>query len=277
MVGLRSACVCRDGSVIAPAGASGLSVQPKGSPPVSTGSPSRRPSTLVVTCGDAARARWAPTLADLGAPVVDLSAIPGRTDVDPLLDRLPGAAAGVPDGPEARLVVAGDDAALAAVVVRLLRRERLELPLALLPAADSPAAAVWGVPTDPAAAVVLARDGRARPAPLVRDDHGGVVVGRHATGPFRGVVYCDEHLVADGATTGLAVAPDPDVGVTVRVTGPRRLAGLRAGRVATCAGRAVQLGCRPAVDVTRDGLPGDRPVSRRSWYRHTADWHLVRP
>ena len=41
--------------------------------------------------------------------------------------------------------------------------------------------------------------------------------------------------------------------------------------------RAVQLGCRPPVPVIRDGVPGDRPVARRSWYRHTQDWLLVSP
>ena len=32
-----------------------------------------------------------------------------------------------------------------------------------------------------------------------------------------------------------------------------------------------------AMTVTRDGVPGDRPVARRSWYRHTEDWLLVTP
>lgn len=220
----------------------------------------------VVTCGEAARERWAPCLADL-APV-DLPARPGRGDVDPLLDD-------VPDG--ARLAVAGDDAALAAVLVRLLRRERLGIEVALLPAPTSVAAGVWGVPTEPAAARDLARDGAARPAPLVRDDHGGLVVGRHETGPLHGEIYCDEHRVARGDVAGLVVTPDPAGGVSVAVTGVRRLGGLRAGRVATRSGRAAQLGCRPAVSITRDGVPDDRPVTHRSWYRHTADWLLVRP
>lgn len=223
----------------------------------------------VMTCGDAARTRWASRLGELGGPAtVDLPAVPGRREIDPLLDDLP-------DG--GRLAVAGDDAAFAAVLVRLLRRERLGIELALLPAPASAAAGVWGVPTDPAAALTLARDGTARPAPLVRDDHGGLVVGRHETGPLHGVVYCDEHHVARGDVTGLVVTPDPACGVAVAVTGPRRLAGLRAGRVATESGRAAQLGCRPPVTITRDGVPDDRAVPRRSWYRHTADWLLVRP
>ena len=233
---------------------------------MSAASSSRGAALRVVTCGDTARARWAPHLDDL-APV-DLPPVPARGDVDPLLD-------GLPDG--ARLAVAGDDAALAAVLVRLLRRERLGVELALLPAPDSPAADVWGLPTDPAAALAVVRDAAARPVPLVRDDHGGLVVGRHETGALHGEIYCDEHRVARGDAAGVVVAPDPAGGVTVAVTGPRRLAGLRPGRVATRSGRAVQLGCRPPVTITRDGVPGDRPVPRRSWYRHTEDWFLARP
>lgn len=222
----------------------------------------------VVTCGDRARDRWGPGVAGLDAAVTDLPALPARGDVDPLLDDLP-------DG--GRLVVAGDDAALAAVLVRLQRRERLDVEVAVLPAPDSAAAAVWGLPTDPAAALALARDGTARPVPLVRDDHGGLVAGHHRTGPVHGEVFCDQYRVMRGDAAAVTVAPDPAGGVTVTVTGPRRLGGLRAGAVSARSGRAVQLGCRPAVTVVRDGVPGDRPVSRRSWYRHTEDWRLVRP
>ncbi|GAA4773507.1 hypothetical protein GCM10023200_02390 [Actinomycetospora chlora] len=218
----------------------------------------------VVTCGDTARAHWAPLTGDA---VTELPAVPTRDDLDPLLDE-------VPDG--GRLAVAGDDAAVAALLVRLLRRERLGIELALLPAPWSPAAVVWGLPTDREAALALARDGVARPVPLLRDDHGGLVVGRHETGPLHGEVYVDEHRVVQGDVARLAVAPDPEGGVTVTATGPRRLGGLRAGPVTTRSGRAAQLGCRPPVVITRDGVPGERPVPRRSWYRHTADWLLVR-
>ncbi len=102
------------------------------------------------------------------------------------------------------------------------------------------------------------------------------MVGCHEVAAFYGSVYCEEHLVAHGDAAGLVVRPDPAVGVAVTVTGPRRLGGLRAGRVATRAGRAVQVGCRPAR-VVRDGVPDDRPVQRRSWYRHVEDWRLVLP
>ncbi|GAA4897453.1 hypothetical protein GCM10023203_60250 [Actinomycetospora straminea] len=220
----------------------------------------------MLTCGTGAGERWS-AAASLGTTLT-LSARPTRGEVDPVLDAI---------GDGGRLVVAGDDAAIAAVLARLLRRERLDVEVALLPDPDSAAAAVWGLPTDPGAAVDLARDGSARPTPLVRDDHGGLVAGRHTTGPVHGEIYCGEHRVLRGDAAQVAVTPDPAGGVRVTVTGPRRLGGLRAGRVTEHAGRAVQLGCRPPVTVVRDGVPGDRPVPRRSWYRHTEDWRLVRP
>jgi hypothetical protein len=237
----------------------------------------------VLTCGDTARDRWAGGLGAALDPetvrVVEVPARPGKPDVDPVLEATgpPGA----PDGP-GRLVVVGTDADLAAVLVRLLRTDRLEAPVAFVPVGDSEAARVWGLPADAGAALDVARHGVARPAPLVRDDRGGVVAGAHVVGTFDGVVYCDEHEVLRGAAAGLVVRPDPDGGpaatggVAVVVTGPRRLAGLRAGTEHRARGRASTLGCRPAA-LRRDGVDDDRPLERRSWYRHTADWTLVRP
>lgn len=233
--------------------------------------------TVALTCGDAAGARWGDRLlARAGLASAEVRAVarrPGRGEVDPLLEDAD------------RLVVAGDDADLAAVLVRLLRRERLDLPVAFLPAADSTAAAVWGLPTGPDAALALLRSGTVQPVPLIRDDRGGIVAGAHHVGPFRGAVYCDEHLVASGTSAGMAVRPwaggsggdgERPGGVSVTVTGPSRWGGLRAGRADSARGRAVQIGCRPAA-VHRDGVPDERTLERRSWYRHLVDWHLVRP
>jgi hypothetical protein len=236
-------------------------------------------SFVVLTCGDAARERWGrgvgEALPTATTQVVALPDRPGRTDVDPVLD-LPELLGG------GRLVVAGGDDDLAAVLVRLLRRERLAVPVALLPDPSSEAAGVWGLPTDARRALDLAREGTARPAPLVRDDHGGIVAGAHRVGAFDGVVYCDEHEVLRGRAAGLVVRPDPDGGpaevggVAVSVTGPRRLGGLRRGAGNGARGRAATIGCLPAA-LVRDGVADDRPLERRSWYRHTADWTLVRP
>lgn len=48
-----------------------------------------------------------------------------------------------------------------------------------------------------------------------------------------------------------------------------------AGR-GSAVGRAVQVGCLPAT-VVSDGVTHPRQVERFTWYRHTADWLLVRP
>lgn len=221
---------------------------------------------VVVSCGDASRGRTG----DLPGRH-DLPARPGRADIDPLLDAIPVGRPG-----DARIVVAGDDAALAAVLVRLLRRERLDVALALLPAPGSVAATVWGTPDAPDAALALALDGPPAPAPLVRDDRGGVVVGCHRVRDVHGEVYVDEHHLWRGDATLVEITPDPVAGTRARIVGPRRLGGLRTGREVVAAGRAVQLGCRPTT-VERDGEADDRSLTRRSWYRHVEDWWLVRP
>ncbi|WP_308259241.1 hypothetical protein [Pseudonocardia sp. H11422] len=190
-------------------------------------------------------------------PAVELPPDPGRTDIDPVLaEHLPR-----------RLIVAGQDSDLGAVLVRLLRTERLEsVEVAYLPASrSSAAAAAWGLPTDPAAAAALALDGTATPVPLIRDDVGGVLVGRGEIRGLQGEAYCDNTLVLRGRARRLVVAPGPE-GVGV-------LAG-RGVRAAT--GRAVQVGCVSATAVV-DGREHPRAVPRWTWYRHLVDWRLVRP
>ena len=118
--------------------------------------------------------------------------------------------------------------------------------------------------------------------PLIRDDSGGVLVGRGEIRGLRGECYCDETLVLRGDAPWLVVAPGP-AGIAVRA-GRQPAAAGRAHRPvpptapagpASAVGRAVQVGCEPAT-VVLDGVPHPRPVRRWSWYRHTADWLLVR-
>jgi hypothetical protein len=191
--------------------------------------------------------------------------VPGRTEIDPLLAALDGR----------RLAVCGTDADLAAVVLRLLRTERLdEVPVAYLPAGDdSAAAALWGLPTDPGRALDLALRGEPDRVPLVRDDAGGVLVGLGVLAPVRGVAYCDDEQVLRGTASRVEVTPDPSGGAGLVVHVVRR--GLLARRVRTAYGRATQLGCLPAHPV-RDGVRHPRAVSRWTWYRHTEDLRLVR-
>ncbi|MFL6143415.1 MAG: hypothetical protein ACJ72N_16315 [Labedaea sp.] len=200
---------------------------------------------LVLACGVAAsRPNW-----------TAVPARPARADLDPLLGT----------GPE-RVVVVGTDADLAAVVLRLLRTERLELPVGFVPVhrAGSAVARLWRLPAGRDAAMALATGGRPRALPLVRDDSGGVLLGRGVTGPVRGEAYCDDQLALRGRARRIEVRPGP-----AGVHGLVVLGGL-ARRPASFDGRAFQLGCEPAR-VTVDGVEHPRPVRRWTWYRHTED------
>jgi hypothetical protein len=169
----------------------------------------------------------------------------------------------------ARAVVAGTDADLAAVVRYLLRTERLDVEVGYLPAVrGSGAAAAWGLPTK-AAAVKVAVEGRAEPVPLIRDDSGGVLMGRGELRDIEGEAYCDNTLVLRGRAWQLVATPRP-AGVSVMV----RSGWATPARRAT--GRALQVGCEPNT-VVLDGVEHPAQVKRWTWYRHTADLLLVRP
>ncbi len=216
-------------------------------------------TTLLLTTPD-----WVsevpPALADL--PRAAVPSRPAREDLAPVL------------GPElTRVLVAGSDADLAAVVLRLLRTERLAtVAVGFLPAApDSAVADVWGLPTTPGAAAALARDGEPDPVPLVRDDVGGVLLGRGELRPMRGVAWCDDQLVLRGQASRLEVSPSAPDGVAVRAA---RI-GVLGLRSSSAVGRAVQVGCL-AARVVSDGVPHPRPVDRWTWYRHTEPLRLIR-
>ncbi|MCF7552131.1 hypothetical protein [Pseudonocardia sp. WMMC193] len=186
-------------------------------------------------------------------PAVSLPARPGKGDVDPVLkEREPR-----------RVIVHGSDADLAAVLVRLLRRDRLDVEVAFVPATRRSAVAMaWNLPRDAAG---LALDAPAQPTPLIRDDAGGVLVGRGVVRDLEGEAYCDDTLVLRGRTRRLVAVPGPD-GVSA----------LPGRRVRAATGRALQIGCVEAF-VEVEGVPHPRPVPRWTWYRHTADWLFVRP
>jgi hypothetical protein len=171
---------------------------------------------------------------------------PGKADLDPLL------AADL-----SRLVVVGSDASLAAVIVRLLRTSRLELAVGFVPVGRS--FVPWGVPS------VDALGSSVSAFPLVRDDSGGVLVGRGVLGPLAGEAYCDDTLALRGRARLITVSPDGG-GVLGRVRQGFRTREYR--------GRAFQIGCHPARVVT-DGVEHPRPVRRFTWYRHTEDLRVI--
>ncbi len=173
--------------------------------------------------------------------------------------------ASVVDGVEGAVVVQGPVPALAAVLARLWKSERLaEVAVGWEPVEGDPACRG------------LARDlglgtGSLRELPLVRDDHGGVLLhhgriesaapGRALARRFGAQAHHDAVKVADGDITRIEVRPSWDVEDQISVavvTVPLR----RPGRTT---GRALQVACDPAR-VLRDGVPVDREVQRWTWY-----------
>lgn len=206
---------------------------------------------LVVVCGAAVPAP--------SGPFERVSARPSKAEIDPLLAA----------HPEVPLIVAGTDADLAAVVVRLLRKGKLAgTPVGLVPAGESEVARLWGLPADPDRALEVASSADARPVPLARDDSGGVLVGKGTFGALRGMAYCDDTLALRGPARSIEVWPDRELGLAVRVRTRRFKRG------ETLATRAFQLACAPTRPTT-DGVAFPRPVERWTWYRHTEDLLLI--
>jgi hypothetical protein len=196
-------------------------------------------ATVVLMCGillpslqDAVR--------DAAPDAVTLSEVPGRkelklldelaatylpVDATPSLDEIaaqpdvphqasPVTAPQEPDEP-VRVVVIGSDAALAAVVTRLMRIDALWISVGFVPTdAASSVAKVWGLdagqlpgdaPLD--AALDAALTGAAQPTALIRDDTGTVTLGCaeifHAGSTMVGEVIVDSEtlFLNDSATT----------------------------------------------------------------------------
>ncbi|MFL6125769.1 hypothetical protein [Actinophytocola sp.] len=207
---------------------------------------------MAVTSGD-----WPKLASSTGSMPHEIPATPSRNDVDPLLK-----------GDEYdRVVVHGTDADLAAVVLRLLRTDRVaDVPVGFVPVDHqrSVVARVWGLPVDTVGLALTAGD---RPVPLVRDDAGGVLVGLGVLSSVSGTVYCDDAVALRGDASRIEVTPGP-AGVEVRVVRGR----LR--RPGVYSGRAVQFGVDATVPVL-DGVPHPRPATRWTWYRHTEDLRAI--
>lgn len=216
--------------------------------------------TCVLTCGGAVVPDSLRSL-----PRSTVGSRPGKAEVDPLVT---GAT---------RLIVVGGannpDADLAAVLTRLMRTERLDVELAYVAAAPTPATRLWGLPTGQDAAR-LALAGAAHPLPLVRDDTGQALVGRASLSgpegaPITGETYVDSTLLFSGDTPEVLIEPTrQDPGVRAGLT--------RRWRMRWTPGRAIQTGSTGLV-LVRDGTPHERVVTRSTFYRHTADWLLVLP
>ncbi len=199
-----------------------------------------------------------------GEDFVTVSGVPTREE---LMTVLPATTAAE------RVVVLGDDAALAAVLTHLLRFERLDIALAYVPEHRTPACRVYRLEHGAAAA----KKALAAPAvatPLIRDDLGVALVGRaEITGPdgaqLEGETYVDEHRLFTGTVAAVEIRPtieEPGVQAT-------RVGGLRRRRWRS--GRAAQTGM-VAGRLIRDGLPERKNLKRSTFYRDLHDWLLVR-
>ncbi|MBY6364931.1 hypothetical protein [Rhodococcoides corynebacterioides] len=199
--------------------------------------------------------------------LITASVVPTRSDCDAALSEIDGIA-------DARIVVLGTDAALAAVLTRLMRKDRLDVELAYVPETASEASHLYRIGTGSRAAKV-ALSGTATPVPLIRDDLGTAVVGRAVlTGPsgvLTGEAYVDDTRLFSGSVPGVEVAPTLEMpGLRARVQGRRGLF-----RAKWVAGRAMQLGT-PAARLTKDGVSSTRDAVRSTIYRHHEQWLLVR-
>ncbi|KGI82776.1 hypothetical protein IL38_02565 [Actinopolyspora erythraea] len=233
-------------------------------------------TTTALSCGNIER-EARPARSDVRW--FDLPPQPSRTDLDPILREAEG-----------RVVVHGTDADLAAVVLRLLRKNLLaELSVGYVPVTRSPASSVWAIPPGDFG---TALDHPAKAAPLIRDDSGGVLLGRGAIAPITGQVYCDDQRVLHGSARAVEVFPDADApalpeptddplttqpapvttGVVTVVTTRRWLRRRRE----SARGRAMQASFEETA-VLRDGVAHPRPLHRCAWYRHTRDLLLARP
>lgn len=239
-------------------------------------------------------------------PTLSLDDIAAQPDVRHL-----GAPEPAPQAPHltepARIVIAGSDAALSAVLTRLMRSDRLwaEVAFISVPSATSSSSAAsasatsaaaqnWGLPTDPADALNLAHTAPVRPAPLIRNDSGLAVAGSatisdSTNSSFTGEIIIDDHTLAASSpkTFGARLVPMTDAPgiLAARATSPvesqGRLRSLlrKPGQLdpeSVSTGRAVQAG-GPQLRVIVDSVAHKRPVTRVTFYRHLRDLQIVRP
>lgn len=201
-----------------------------------------------------------------------------------------------------RVIVQGSDAALAAVVSKLMRIDALWVEVGFIPSGSSAVALSWGLDAtfSPAEHLTFALASPAVPTPVIRDDHGVVTLGAaEVTGPVSeseetaemiGEVIVDSEVLYEQAkagtsdfNNGVRLVPTPDAPGLAAVQRPplprKGWFGLKKPRSTVAPtvlrGRALQAG---GVDlaVTRDGVRHPRPLKSVTFYRHLRDGQFVR-
>ncbi|RIJ78099.1 hypothetical protein D1871_04215 [Nakamurella silvestris] len=204
-------------------------------------------------------AALAAELARRGLGISFVGRRPGK-EIDPLLT--------------GRVIVIGDDADLAAVVLRLVRKELLtSVTIGYLTPGPTPFTLLWGLPVAVDALATVATD-REREVTILRDDVGGVLVGSAELAPVDGTAYVDERRVLHGAVRRVRVRPNAESGLTLGVE-QRRFLGL--GHTwQEFEGRATSVGAA-GMTVVSDGVEHRRPMDRWTYYRHQQPLRLLRP
>ncbi|MEJ5927725.1 hypothetical protein WG915_03725 [Corynebacterium sp. H128] len=212
-------------------------------------------------------------------PTPSLAEIQQQPDVKPL-----GAPQLAPQRPSTsvRLVVRGNDAALSAVLTRLMRQDDMWIEVAFAPTGPSIAAENWKLP-----GLDFALEGEVQPAPLIRDDAGIAVAGSAAIvdwdgGEVTGEVIVDDHVLLhtqqQSDNFGVRLVPTTDAPGIAAVKKVRQRARIRSeyDLRSLATGRALQAGGRN-LRVLIDGESRKRPVERATFYRHLRDLQVVRP
>ncbi|WJZ03758.1 hypothetical protein [Corynebacterium freiburgense] len=198
-----------------------------------------------------------------------------------------------------RFIVVGSDAALSAILTRLMRIDALWVEIAFIPQVSSTTATSWNIAGDP---WKLALEGSIAPTPLIRDDAGIAIAGSASITTWDGTELYGE-IIVDSETLcagfeeglrrkigtygtklvpmlkapGIAAVPyttslEPRTGfLGLRDRSPR--GSVDSSRLAT--GRALQAGGKQ-LKVTVDGITRPRPVKHVTFYRHLRDLQAVR-
>lgn len=201
-----------------------------------------------------------------------------------------------------RVIVQGSDAAIAAVVSKLMRIDALWVEVGFIPTGSSAVALSWGLDAtfSPAQHLTFALASPAMPTPVIRDDHGVVTLGvAEVTGPegdsgtaeMIGEVIVDSAVLfeQDKAGTsdfnnGVRMVPTPDAPGLAAVQRPplprkgwfgRTKKPRSAVSPTVLRGRALQAG-GVDLNVTRDGVHHPRPLKSVTFYRHLRDGQFVR-
>ncbi|GAA1471558.1 hypothetical protein P4N68_03565 [Corynebacterium felinum] len=198
-----------------------------------------------------------------------------------------------------RVIVIGSDAALSAVVTRLMRADTLWAEVAYIPTdTTSPVARSWGLDDD---AATFAFTAPAQPTPLIRDDAAIAVVGQASVTDkdnkeITAEIIVDDHVLLRhqsgkrnpvigifGARL-VAMLDQPGIAAVILNTPRepvargffrRNLSHGTADPHSLATGRALQAGGEN-LTITIDGVSRPRPVTRVTFYRHLRDLQAVR-